>query len=57
MWYLGHPSTGHTDENMEKDCRIINEDQRSIILGIACSIGLTYGTYRGILTERLLLNR
>jgi hypothetical protein len=42
--HSGCPSTGHTDVNMEKDCKIVSEDQQSTILESAGRAGLCCGT-------------
>jgi hypothetical protein len=41
--HLGHCSTGCRDENMDKVCKILNEDQ-STISEMACRLILSHGT-------------
>jgi len=39
---FGHPSTAHTDENMDKTHTVVNEDRQSNISEIANRLGLLY---------------
>jgi hypothetical protein len=40
----GHPSTGFSDEHVEKVHKIVNKDQRISISEIAGRLDLSYGT-------------
>jgi hypothetical protein len=51
--HSGCPSIADTQENVEKVCRIVIEDQQSTISETASRLGLLYETCQQILTEDL----
>jgi hypothetical protein len=49
----GRPSTSKTTENVEKIRELIHEDRRRTIHELADTVGISYGVFQEILTEKL----